>query len=35
MRICGKEEHMEGQGIHDGNGKKERKLKGNFEEVWL
>jgi hypothetical protein len=35
MRIYGKEEHMEGRGIEDRNGKRGTQLKGTFEQVRL
>jgi hypothetical protein len=34
-KICGKEEHMEGQAVQDGNGKRGTQLKGTFEQVTL
>jgi len=35
MRMCGKEEHMEGRGIENRSGKMGTKIEGTFEQVRL
>jgi len=35
MRVCEKEEHMEGRGIEDRSGKMETQLNGTLEQVRL